>query len=165
MSALPSLWFGTDICHPRNSSNEAPSGVLIERPTLGVEPLKNFAISACVPVGSHFPLSGETVTTIREERITSPELRSSATQPVGSGVAVIPYPGAARASSRRRLRLTRTMFGAYGSTSTVESPRLRISCCAIADLPPIANMLLPVVAPKQQSVTALRNRLPDAFIR
>jgi hypothetical protein len=49
--------------------------------------------------------------------------------------------------------------------STVDSPRVRLSCCALADFPPIAKPLTPAVAAKQQSATALRDREQDAFMR
>jgi len=49
--ASPSLWLGMAISQPRICNNVSPAGVLTERFTPGVEPPKNFAMSACVPVG------------------------------------------------------------------------------------------------------------------
>jgi hypothetical protein len=65
-------------------------GVLMERPTPGVEPLKNFAMSALVPVGTHFGPWGETVTIRRLERKVSPEVSLPAVHPVGAGAATMP---------------------------------------------------------------------------
>src|SRR5947209_6321127 len=129
MLALPSLWFGTDICQSVSSSNGVPSGVLIDTPTPGVEPLKNLAMSASVPVGT-YSRYGATVTTMRDDRSTSPAGVCCAVQPVGSGFAEIPKPGADTAYGLSRLKLTRTTFGAYGSTSTVAAPRARVKLCA-----------------------------------
>ena len=103
---------------------------MIAIPTPGVDPLKNFAMSAAVPLGTYFGPCAATVTTIREDRSTSPSAPLCATQPAPFAFAITPYPGPASASSFRRLRLTRTTFGAYGSTSTVASARFRLNCCA-----------------------------------
>src|SRR5258707_15288502 len=96
-----------------------PCGVVIEMPTPGVEPLKNFAMSAEVPVRFRWGPCGETVTIMREERRISPAAPLSTVHPVNAGWAEIPYPGGAIASVLLRLNVTRTMLGAYGSTVTV----------------------------------------------
>ena len=99
-------------------------------PTPGVDPLKNFAMSACVPVGVYVLPCGATVTVIRDERNTSPLAPDATVHPLASGLAEMPTPAAAVASCLRRLMLTRTMFSAYGSTITVAGPRETIICCA-----------------------------------
>jgi hypothetical protein len=81
---------GTDICHPRICTNVVPSAFPIEIPTPGVDPPKNFAISAWVPVGAFLGPCGATVTVRRAERKTSPAAPDSLVQPVASGLAEIP---------------------------------------------------------------------------
>jgi len=56
----------------------------------------------------------------------------------------MPYPGAATASSWRRLRLILTMLGAYGSITTVAAPRLN-TCWAETD----GNSVVASTAQKQ----------------
>ena len=67
MEALPSLWFGTDICQPIKCRSVRPSGVANVTSAGGAEPLKNRAMSTWVSSG--FPgLFSATVTTSRGER-------------------------------------------------------------------------------------------------
>src|SRR5437016_4241939 len=104
----------------------------MEIPTPGVEPLKNFAMSAEVPVGFRLGRWGETVTTIWEERSMSPVVPPSTVHPVEAGWAEIPWPEGANASALLRLSVTRTMLGAKGSTMTVASSRDSCKDCAEA---------------------------------
>jgi hypothetical protein len=76
----------------------------------GVDPLKNLAISFESP-SPDFD-ADLTDTHNAAERISSPVPGLLEVQPAADGFARIPNPGPAIASSRRRLKLTRTMFAA-----------------------------------------------------
>jgi len=80
---------GTDICQSFIPSSGAPSAVLMEMLTGGVDPLKNFAMSASVPVSVTF-CCGATVTEMRDERNTSPLAPDAMVHPLASGLAVMP---------------------------------------------------------------------------
>jgi hypothetical protein len=86
--------------------------VFTEIPTPGVDPPKNRAISAAVPVGLYGLPCGETVTTICDDRSTSPAAPLSALHPATSGFAITPYPGPIIARALSKLSVTRTIFGA-----------------------------------------------------
>ena len=58
-------------------------------PTGGVDPLKNFAMSASAPVSVTFSC-GATVTDMRDERNTSPPAPGSIFHPLASGLAEMP---------------------------------------------------------------------------
>src|ERR1039457_3535533 len=101
------------------SSGLPPEGVMTQA-TEVVDPVKESIAPGCARY-SFGP--GAMVTDSTSDFSTSPCSPELRVQPAAAGGATTPYPGPSNPSSLLRLRLTRTILGAYGSTSTVAPSR------------------------------------------
>src|ERR1039458_9849831 len=101
-------------------SSGLPPAVVMSKPTEPVDPEKKSIAPGCAR-DSFGP--GAMVTDSTSDFSTSPCSPELRVQPAAAGCATTPYRGPANASSLLRLRLTRTILGAYGSTSTVAPSR------------------------------------------